>query len=613
MFQYGKGSFLSPSGNLLKKRSSRCRVFAVMVSATASVAAARFAGAQTIDSWTSSSGGSWTTVSDWSQHALPGYADFNLNSTAGYTVNIPTFESVSSLNVDTDNVKLTQPASDTFSINLDSAHPSASGAVNVATAASDTAILTTSGGFFMSQQAINAGTNGGNGTLNLNGSGTEFIAVNGGLNVGVGTGSIGKLSGAAMTEFVARPGNSYTGPIASIGDNGGTGTVSLNNAGIQAYSYSIGVSGNGTLDLENNSVGDSLTPNIAGAINPADITPMTVGASGGTGTVTVNDTSSLSAFDVYVGESNGVTSSPTTGSITVSNSSTFTGGALFLGEGGTGSVSVVSSSTASFSASGNNYASVIGAQGGTGSVIVSGAGSSLTLGSVIVGEDSSGNAGSGTLQVDTGASLSATTTQLSPGATLNVLSGGTFSTNSINLNASSHLDITGGNLFFEEATLPAAGLTLPHTSTLGFGQLTGNLTNDGTVNVGTFGAAVSQITGNYTQDSDGLLTLAIEGYSESYEYSHLNVSGTATYGGTLQVSFDNGYEPVGGEVFNILSFGSEVGTFSSVELPALPDLLYWNTSQLYVNGDLIVVPEPATGALVIAAAVGFAGRRRCRS
>src|SRR5579872_712811 len=109
MLRYNAVSFSSSNGNLQKKCSRRCRAFAVIVSATASVAATHFAGAQTIDSWTSSSGGTWTTLTDWSQHALPGYADFNLGSTGGYTVNIPAAESVSNLAVDTDNVTLTEP------------------------------------------------------------------------------------------------------------------------------------------------------------------------------------------------------------------------------------------------------------------------------------------------------------------------------------------------------------------------------------------------------------------------------------------------------------------------------------------------------------------------
>ena len=170
----------------------------------------------------------------------------------------------------------------------------------------------------------------------MNSSGNEFDALNGGYNIGVGTGSVGKASAEASTLFRAEPGKSLTGPIVSIGDNGGIGTVTLNHASFAAYSYSIGVSGNGTFDLENNSTGTSLRPNVAGNISSEQFIPMTIGASGGSGTVTLNN-SSLTAFDVYVGASNGVTSSPTTGTVTLTNSSSFSGGALFLGEGGTGS------------------------------------------------------------------------------------------------------------------------------------------------------------------------------------------------------------------------------------------------------------------------------------
>jgi T5SS/PEP-CTERM-associated repeat protein len=270
---------------------------------------------------------------------------------------------------------------------------------------------------------------------------------------------------------------------------------------------------------------------------------------------------------------------------------------------------VLSNSTASFTGSivPINVKSVIGADGGTGSVIVSGAGSSLTLGGVIVGEDAAGNAGSGTLQVDSGGALFTGSMQMSAGATLNVLSGGTFATNAIDFTTFSRFDIAGASrLSLGQSTLPAAGLTISHTTELDFVHLTGNLTIDGTVNIPT---QPNGITGNYTQNSDALLSLGIFG-EPPYGYSALDVSGAATWGGTLQVSFSGTFEPVGGETYHILSWGSETGTFSNVELPPLPGFLTWDTSQLYVDGQITVVPEPVTSALFVAAVIGFAARRR---
>ncbi|MCC5875456.1 MAG: hypothetical protein JJU11_04470 [Candidatus Sumerlaeia bacterium] len=53
--------------------------------------------------------------------------------------------------------------------------------------------------------------------------------------------------------------------------------------------------------------------------------------------------------------------------------------------------------------------------------------------------------------------------------------------------------------------------------------------------------------------------------------SRLAIIGRFGKNGTLQVGFDQGYEPNGGEVYPLVSFTSHVGDFLDVELPQLPD------------------------------------------
>jgi hypothetical protein len=53
--------------------------------------------------------------------------------------------------------------------------------------------------------------------------------------------------------------------------------------------------------------------------------------------------------------------------------------------------------------------------------------------------------------------------------------------------------------------------------------------------------------------------------------------------------------------------GQLSGTFSQVSLPALSNGLSWDTSNLYSNGTISVVPEPSTLALFAASALGLAG------
>jgi hypothetical protein len=70
---------------------------------------------------------------------------------------------------------------------------------------------------------------------------------------------------------------------------------------------------------------------------------------------------------------------------------------------------------------------------------------------------------------------------------------------------------------------------------------------------------------------------------------------------TLQVTLTDPLVP--GSTFDILNWVSKTGTtFSAVNLPALADGLSWDSSKLYVDGTIQIVPEPATLLLLIIAA-----------
>jgi hypothetical protein len=88
----------------------------------------------------------------------------------------------------------------------------------------------------------------------------------------------------------------------------------------------------------------------------------------------------------------------------------------------------------------------------------------------------------------------------------------------------------------------------------------------------------------------GAPALAIElaGSTPGTQYDQLHVTGQLSLGGTLQVSLIDSFVPVSGQAFDILDWGSRVGTFASLSLPALSGGLSWNTSQLYTAGILSV-------------------------
>ncbi len=96
------------------------------------------------------------------------------------------------------------------------------------------------------------------------------------------------------------------------------------------------------------------------------------------------------------------------------------------------------------------------------------------------------------------------------------------------------------------------------------------------------------------------------------QYDYLDVTGAAALVGTLQVSLVNNFTPSPGQTFEILTWGSRSGTFSTLELPALGGSLGWDTSQLYTSGVLSVaaVPEPESIYLMAIAAVTLIVMRR---
>ena len=89
----------------------------------------------------------------------------------------------------------------------------------------------------------------------------------------------------------------------------------------------------------------------------------------------------------------------------------------------------------------------------------------------------------------------------------------------------------------------------------------------------------------------------------------VDVSGTLTLAGWLKVSMIGG-ALVTGDSFDILNWGELLGTFDEVFLPDLRGSMEWDTSMLYVDGTITVVPEPATCVLLAIGSLGVLRRRR---
>jgi subtilase-type serine protease len=112
----------------------------------------------------------------------------------------------------------------------------------------------------------------------------------------------------------------------------------------------------------------------------------------------------------------------------------------------------------------------------------------------------------------------------------------------------------------------AGGIRIIKGSLLGNGgNIAAHVSSSGTVipadsitSVGKLG-----ITGAYTQTSKGALDANITG-ADSGQFNVLNVSGTATLGGTLNIKLLNNFVPLIGATFEILSARHVNGTFATV-------------------------------------------------
>ncbi len=122
--------------------------------------------------------------------------------------------------------------------------------------------------------------------------------------------------------------------------------------------------------------------------------------------------------------------------------------------------------------------------------------------------------------------------------------------------------------------------------TLSAGTVQFSLVNKGGTIAPGASAGTMYVVGDLTINSG---TLAIElGVPQPGEYDEVVVSGALTAGGTMAVTFLNGYTPQPGDAWNVLDFASAGGSFT-YDLPTLGAYLDWNTDNVLTTGALSVV------------------------
>ena len=131
-------------------------------------------------------------------------------------------------------------------------------------------------------------------------------------------------------------------------------------------------------------------------------------------------------------------------------------------------------------------------------------------------------------------------------------------------------NLAGGNI-----TAVTNPLRLQGGMLAGSGAVTGNVTSTAGADVSPgFSAGLITINGNYIQSPPSALTMELGGTSPS-QYDQVVASGTATFGGPLNVSLINAFSPVQGNAFSVFTYASRLGNFDTYNFPALSGGLSW--------------------------------------
>jgi hypothetical protein len=159
----------------------------------------------------------------------------------------------------------------------------------------------------------------------------------------------------------------------------------------------------------------------------------------------------------------------------------------------------------------------------------------------------------------------------------------------------------------------------------GGGTINGNVDNSGGNVTPGFVVGPLTINGNYTQGSNGTLTINLFG---DEQLNFLDVSDLATLDGTLDLVAESGFAPVAGDDFTFLFFGSLSGDFAHIDFinwscptgDTCEEVVGANSLSLDITGPTSSgggngtssTPEPSSLLLLVAGtlALGLISRRK---
>jgi hypothetical protein len=156
--------------------------------------------------------------------------------------------------------------------------------------------------------------------------------------------------------------------------------------------------------------------------------------------------------------------------------------------------------------------------------------------------------------------------------------------------------------------------TEPGSLIQGFAVNTQNasVTDNGTTGPGTSPGILSWV-GSYAPRAGARLAIELGGLTAGTQHDQLAVTGNASLGGTLKISFVGGFTPNVGDQFTILTANSVTGVFDAVEEPANTSFIvtYSGTSVVItaqptetVTATLVPTTGPPDGPVVVPATGG---------
>jgi len=271
-----------------------------------------------------------------------------------------------------------------------------------------------------------------------------------------------------------------------------------------------------------------------------------------------------------------------------------------------------------------------GAFGGTGSLSLSGGSLSLPSNNLVAWTNSGTLTNTGTLDLANSTITNAIINQgiihLGGGLTFTqaMSNTGTIDAQSGNAVFSGGLQQGGGNIVLTGSLQGAVtmnggdillnGGTLQGALTLNTGSIRGTGTVDGAVTVGnaTMGPGSSpgsiNITGALTLAPSSVLNIELGGLAPGSGHDVVNVGGTASLAGTLNVTQISGFVAPAGSNYAIINYqGGHVGAFSTVNLPLapVPTLQYGPLAALLS----IAAPTFAPEALLVVDPISIASQR----